>query len=170
MLTFSQASPDDVPAIVKMVNRAYSPARDAPGWAGERSFQPGDRTSTSEVRELVLSAEYVLIAGREDGQIKSCCSVTLRSDETAYLGLFAVEPDQQSAGVGRLTMEYAEAFVRARFGASRLEIEVMEHHVPLRAWYMRIGYQATGVRTAFPGSVEQKEAWLIHMAKTLPQA
>jgi GNAT superfamily N-acetyltransferase len=169
MLTFSEAIPADVPAIVKLVNRAYSPAPEAPGWAGERSFQPGDRTNAVEVRELIGSAASVLIVGRRDGLLNSCCSITSRSAETACLGLFAVEPDKQSGGAGRQTLEYAESLARSHFGASRMEIEVMEHHVPFRQWYSRSGYHATGNRSAFPQTVDQKEAWLIHMEKQLQE-
>lgn len=170
MLTFSEAIPADVPAIVKVVNAAYSPAPDAPGWAGERSFQPGDRTSALEVRGLIASADSVLIVGRRDGLLTSCCSITRRSAETASLGLFAVDPNKQSGGAGRQTLEYAEALARSYFGASRMEIEVMEHHEPLREWYSRSGYQDTGARAAFPQTVDQKEAWLIHMEKQLQEA
>ena len=116
MLTFSQAVLADVPAIVDLVNRAYSPAPDAPGWAGERSFQPGDRTDAFEVRELIASAPSVLIVGRQHDRLNSCCSITRRSAETAHLGLFAVEPDRQSGGAGRQTMEYAESLARSHFG------------------------------------------------------
>ena len=170
MLTFSQAILADVPGIVNMVNRAYSTVPDAPGWAGERSFQPGDRTDAFEVRRLIASAASVLIVGRRDGLLNSCCSITHRSPDTAYLGLFAVEPYKQSGGAGRQTMEYAESLARSHFGASRMEIEVMEHHEPLLQWYSRIGYQPTGARSAFPQSVDRKEAWLIHMEKQLQEA
>lgn len=105
MLTFSQAILADVPAIVNMVNRAYSTAPDASGWAGERSFQPGDRTDAFEVQRLIASAASVLIVGRRDGLLNSCCSITRRSADTVYLGLFAVEPDKQSGGAGRQTTD-----------------------------------------------------------------
>ena len=118
----------------------------------------------------MTSAASVLILGRRDGLLNSCCSITRRSAETAYLGLFAVEPDRQSDGAGRQTMEYAESLARSHFGALRMEIEVMEHHVPLRHWYSRIGYRPTGARSAFPNSVDRKEAWLIHMEKQFEEA
>lgn len=170
MLNFSEAILADVPEVVNMVNRAYSTAPDAPGWAGERSFQPGDRTNEAEVRRLIASAASVVIVGRQDGLLTSCCSITRCSADTAYLGLFAVEPCKQSGGAGRQTMEHAESLARSHFGAARMEIEVMEHHEPLLQWYSRIGYQPTGSRSAFPQSVDRKEAWLIHMEKQLREA
>jgi GNAT superfamily N-acetyltransferase len=164
---FSEATVTDVPTIVDLVNRAYSPLPGAPGWAGERSFQPGDRTDAAEVTRLVTAPESVVLLGRRDGVLVSCCSVARRSGDAAYLGLFGVDPDRQSGGAGRATMQFGESFARSRFGASRMEIEVMEHHGPLRRWYERIGYAVAGERSPFPGSADGRGAWLIPMAKAL---
>lgn len=167
MLSFTEAVPTDVDDIVDVVNRAYSPTPGAPGWAGERSFQPGERTSSREVADVIASAESTVLVGRRDGRLASCCSVTRRDDATAYLGMFAVDPGLQGGGAGRATMDAGESFARAEFRATRLVIEVMEHHVPLRQWYLRLGYQPTGARTLFPGSVAADPAWLLEMAKSL---
>lgn len=169
MLHFSEATVADVPAIVDLVNRAYSPLPGAPGWAGERSFQPGDRTGVDEVMRLITAPDSVVLLGRLDDAIVSCCSVARRSADAAYLGLFGVDPDRQSGGAGRATMAFGESFARSRFGASRMEIEVMEHHEPLRQWYERIGYSVTGERAPFPGSPDGRGAWLIPMAKALAE-
>lgn len=168
MLLFSDATIADVPAIVALVNRAYSPLPDAPGWAGERSFQPGDRTDADEVARLITAPDSVVLLGRRDDALVSCCSVARRSADTAYLGLFGVDPDRQGGGAGRSTMEFGESVARSRFGATRMEIEVMEHHEPLRRWYERIGYAVAGERRPFPGSVDGRSAWLIPMTKSLP--
>ncbi|MBF4622420.1 N-acetyltransferase [Clavibacter sp. VKM Ac-2542] len=75
---------------------------------------------------------------------------------SAYLGLFAVDPGRQGAGVGRQTMTAAESHVRRRWGIDPIDTQVMEHHVALREWYQRLGYRATGGRTPFtddPGAV-----------------
>jgi GNAT superfamily N-acetyltransferase len=167
VLLFSEATIADAPAIVDLVNRAYSPLPDAQGWAGERSFQPGDRTDEAEVTRLITEPDSVVLLGRLDDAIVSCCAVARRNADTAYLGLFGVDPDRQSGGAGRATMAFGESFARSWFGATRMEIEVMEHHEPLRQWYARIGYAVAGERAPFPGSPDGRGAWLIPMAKTL---
>jgi GNAT superfamily N-acetyltransferase len=167
VLVLARAVLSDVDEVVEIVNRAYSPAPDASGWAGERSFQPGERTEAREVADLINRPAAAVVVGRRDGRMISCCYVARRNSTTAYLGLFAVDPDQQSDGAGRQTMQYGEAFARTEFNATRMLIEVMEHHEPLRQWYSRIGYRTTGVRSPFPESVNQQSVFLIEMEKTL---
>lgn len=170
MLTFAPATMQDVPKIVELVNHAYSPVPDAPGWAGERSFQPDDRTSTTEVERLIECPATIVLVGCQDGLLTSCCSVTHQHPDTAYLGMFAVEPKKQSNGAGRQTMKYAEMFAQVRFGVTRVEIDVIEHHKQLFQWYTRLGYQTTGDRTLFPGSAEPTETWLIRLSKHLSES
>ncbi|WP_426738220.1 GNAT family N-acetyltransferase [Plantibacter sp. 2H11-2] len=166
-LAFTEAVLGDVDEIVDMVNRAYSRAPGAPGWAGERSFQPGDRTDALEVSRFVAEPLTTVLVGRRDGRLVSCCCVTGRDDATAYLGLFAVDPDRQSGGLGRATMAAGESVAVMAFEAQRIVVEVMEHHEPLREWYLRLGYWPTGSRSVFPGSIAAEPVWLVEMDKAL---
>lgn len=167
MFAFRTGTESDVDAIVAVVNRAYSPEPGAPGWTGERSFQPGDRTDAREVRALLSSPQTSIIVGVRDGVVVTCCSVTSRDETTAYLGMFAVDPERQGGGSGRATMAWAESFARIEIGAAQVVIEVMEHHEPLRQWYERQGYQPTGARKPFPNSMAADRVHLIEMIKAL---
>lgn len=167
MLDFRIATEADADEIVTIVNRAYSPIPGAPGWAGERSFQPGDRTDSSEVPALLSTQRTQILVGARAAGIASCCSISSRDASTTYLGMFAVDPDHQGGGTGRATMMWAESFARTAFGAARMVIDVMEHHEPLRQWYARLGYQPTATRTPFPGSIGADRAHLVEMIKEL---
>lgn len=165
-LSFATAEPTDTTLVVDLVNRAYSPLPDATGWVGDRGFQPGDRTDASEVGALITAPSSIVLVGRRNGDVVSCCAITHGVDG-AYLGLFAVDPDRQGGGAGRQTMARAEDEVLRRWGLRRVDIHVMEHHDTLRHWYERLGYRDTGERKAFAGSAGAPVATLVGMRKEL---
>lgn len=74
-----------------------------------------------------------------------CCVL----DEDGHLGMFAVRPVTQSAGIGSALLAHAEEEARAR-GLARVELEVIAQREELIAFYQRRGYVLTGERRPFP--------------------
>jgi ribosomal protein S18 acetylase RimI-like enzyme len=163
-MTFSTAEPRRSSMLVSLVNRAYSPQPEAAGWVGDRAFQPGDRTDEAEVSGMLADPATVVLIGSRGGVVTSCVALTRRAD-SAYLGLFAVDPDRQGGGAGRQTMAAAESHVRERWGIDRVDIHVMEHHGALMAWYQRLGYTSTGERKPFTDGSGAVVATLVGMRK-----
>lgn len=168
-MTFSSAEPRDTSALVSLVNRAYSPQPEAAGWVGDRAFQPGDRTDDAEVSAMLADPATVVLVGSRGGVVTSCVALTRRTG-SAYLGLFAVDPDRQGGGAGRQTMEAAESHVRNRWGVVNVDIHVMDHHAALMAWYQRLGYASTGERKPFTDGSGAVVATLVGMRKVLGSA
>jgi histone acetyltransferase (RNA polymerase elongator complex component) len=56
----------------------------------------------------------------------------------------------QTAGLGRLLLEAAETVACDTFGASAMEMTVIDSRVELIAYYERRGYARTPERRAFP--------------------
>jgi GNAT superfamily N-acetyltransferase len=132
-MMFTTARPDQTSMLVALVNRAYSSRPEDAGWVGDRTFRPGERTDEAEVSELLADPRSVMLLGSSEGVTRSCVALTYRAD-SAYLSLFAVEPDRQGSGVGRLTMGAAETRLRQRQGIDHIGIHVLEHHSALIAW------------------------------------
>lgn len=165
-LLIARADPEHTGSIVALVNQAYSPEAAATGWVGNRNFQLEDRTNTEQVSRIIASESQLILTGYREGMLAACCSLTHQRDSTT-LGLFAVDPAAQGTGAGRELMSAAESFVQEEWGAKRIEIQVMEHHLPLREWYGRLGYKPNGERLPYKGETENPSAWLLTMWKHL---
>ncbi len=68
----------------------------------------------------------------------------------AEIGMFSVDPDQQSQGIGRKLLDQAESFAREKLGAKTTVMHVIDIREDLLTWYARMGYEKTGVKVPFP--------------------
>jgi GNAT superfamily N-acetyltransferase len=94
------ASPADVPAIVLLVNAAYS----------IETFLDGTRTDKSEIRKLMQKGNFLLA---EDPAKRTVASVyTEVTGQRGYFGMLAVHPAQQGKGLGRFMVGAAEEHCR----------------------------------------------------------
>jgi len=68
----------------------------------------------------------------------------------AYLGMFAVRPNRQGAGIGRAVLDEAARIARDDWGADTLELTTIRQREDLIAWYERRGFHRTGEVRPFP--------------------
>lgn len=128
----------------------------------------GERTSDAELADVIASpAQRTILAESHDGLIGSV-TVTDLGAGMAYLGMLAVMPDQQAAGIGRALISRAEEEVIATFAATAMEMTVISRRSDLIAWYRRRGYEPTGERRPFPADVpEAPELEMVVLARAL---
>jgi len=149
MYSFRFANLDDVGKIVALVESAYRGDASRNGWTTEADLLSGQRTDNDEVNRLVAeSSSYILLC---EEQVKLLGSVHLvNHSESAYLGMFAVNPHQQSKGIGSLLLAEAEKYVFQQWRCLSLKMSVISLREDLIAWYQRRGYAVTGETLAFP--------------------
>ena len=141
------ATPNDAPALVDLINRAFRI---------ERSFKNGDRTDLTQVHEKLATGSFFVI--EDQGELVGCIYTevaqsgnphTLASGEGAgYIGMLAIDPGQQGRGLGRQLMLFAEAEL-ARRGCTRVQIRIINVRSELYDFYGRMGYRETGT-TPYP--------------------
>jgi ribosomal protein S18 acetylase RimI-like enzyme len=143
MLTFRPATPDDVSAIVALINLAYGGGKSDKAWTHEGTLFQEERTNDAEVAGHIATPGSMFLLGFSDDALLA--STLLKFDgETGYLGLLAVHPDAQAGGVGRQMLEEAERMARSR-GCTRMTMMVIATHRPeLVSYYERRGYALTG--------------------------
>jgi ribosomal protein S18 acetylase RimI-like enzyme len=64
--------------------------------------------------------------------------------------MLAVDPKHHGRGYGLAMLRQVEVFAKERWDAKRLELNVVNTRVELRAWYGKNGYQPTGQMMEFP--------------------
>lgn len=137
-------APDDVEAVVALVESAYRGESSRAGWTTEADLLDGQRTDADEVRSLL---SYVVVAENEEG-IVGCCTLVPK-EEHAHFGMFAVRPGVQGGGVGSALLMDAE--LRARnLGLRRIEMTVLSVRSELIAFYERRGYWHIGETRPWP--------------------
>lgn len=148
-LTFRDATEDDVPALVDLIESAYRGDSSRTGWTTEADLLQGQRTDEQGVREVLDAPADRLLAVERGGALVACCQLEHRGD-AAYFGMFAVRPGLQGGGLGKLIIAEAERTVRESWGVGEMHMTVISVREDLIAWYERRGYRRTGVLTPFP--------------------
>ena len=128
------ATPEDTAALVQVINRAY---------LAEAFCIAGDRTHAAEVQAFLEAGTFLV---EPDGSGGLLGSVFLRREGTFrwYLGLLAVDPDNQGRGLGRRLVAAAEDFCRDR-GGKFLDLTVVSARRELFGFYGRLGFTPNDV-------------------------
>jgi predicted N-acetyltransferase YhbS len=144
VLNLSHEAPQDQPAIEALLDRAFGPGRFA--------------KSSERVRELAEFAPELSFCAWADGRLAGVVRqwrVRVGATPVAFLGPLAVDPDQQSAGLGGLLVKHA---LRAAHAGEEPAVLLVGDG----PYFARFGFEAglaKGVR--MPGPVDQRRV-LIH--------
>lgn len=149
MKSIRYASQQDVPAIVSLVQAAYRGDASRIGWTTEADLIDGQRTDAREVSDLIRQLNNYILVYEQQGQLLA--SVHLQDKGShAYLGMFAVRPQAQGQGVGKMLLAEAERQVFEIWQRPFLQMTVISLRQDLIAWYLRRGYQLTDEFLPFP--------------------
>ncbi|WP_327365874.1 GNAT family N-acetyltransferase [Streptomyces sp. NBC_01217] len=148
-LTFRDAADADVPALVTLIESAYRGDSSRAGWTTEADILQGRRTDPDGVRQVIEAPGSRLLVVERDAATVACCQLEHRGD-AAYFGMFAVRPELQGAGLGKVIIAEAERTVRESWGVREMHMTVISVREELIAWYERRGYRRTGKLSPFP--------------------
>lgn len=171
-LRFRWAAEADVGEVVALVESAYRGESSRLGWTTEAHLLEGQRTDAAAVGDDIRrEGSFVLLAEGAAGLV--ACAHLERRGGAVYFGMFAVRPGYQGAGTGGVVLAEAERIARERFGAARMEMQVIAQRRDLIAWYERRGYKLTGDTRPFPygderyGRPQRNDLHFVVLAKEL---
>lgn len=147
--TFRTATGADVPGLVALIESAYRGDSSRTGWTTEADILGGQRTDPEGVAAVVGDENGRMLVVERGGELVACCQLEHRGDH-AYFGMFAVRPELQGAGLGKVIIAEAERLVRAEWGVREMRMTVISAREELIAWYERRGYARTGEMSPFP--------------------
>lgn len=150
-LTYREATPADSAAIAAFVKQAFRGDSSRKGWTTEADLVSDDRIDANGVTAKINTPRSaILLAYDDNSQLTACCEVACKENSLGYLGLFAVDPERQGGGIGRLVLEHAEKYAREKLGATKMEMTVIWTREELLTWYERRGYTRTTETRPFP--------------------
>jgi GNAT superfamily N-acetyltransferase len=150
-----RADTRDAAAITALINRAFEI---------EAFFVDGDRTSETEVLELLKRGEFLVLRTPE-GALAAAIYVEARDGRGSF-GLLSVAPEAQGSGLGRRLVAVAEAYCRA-LHCEVMELQVVNVRRELPPWYQRLGYREVGSEPFPPLAALKRPCHLIKMSKVL---
>jgi ribosomal protein S18 acetylase RimI-like enzyme len=149
------ATLDDLPALHRLIERAYRGETAKLGWTNEADLLDGQRTDVEELTGILTDPARIMLLAEEASALVACLQLVDEGGGTAYLGMLSVEPERQAGGLGRFMIAAAESEAVTRFGARTLRMTVIRQRPELIAWYERRGYALTGETEPFPLSDER---------------
>ncbi|KAF9138651.1 hypothetical protein BGX30_008933 [Mortierella sp. GBA39] len=161
-----------VEAIHKVVNRAY---RSEGGWTTEAHLVTEERITVDELKEALLDTiNPILLAFDSEtneplgtiqlepaehypdfGEYKkegytSTHNEPVPKDRQVFVGLFSVDPAQQSRGIGRKLVEAALVHARENMNRTQCVVYVLYMRTELIKWYNKLGFVDYGEKVNFP--------------------
>ena len=135
LLTVREALAADADAVARLLSQL--------GYPTASSDVPERLNRLSGGRSVVLvacrGAEVVGVATAH------VIAVLNRPRDVAWLTALVVDETVRGVGVGRRLIEAVEVFARAA-GCERLSVTTYEHLTGAQAFYLRVGFEATGRR------------------------
>lgn len=146
---FRIANESDALAIAGIVNAAYRPSPGTSGWTHESELVNGDRISPAQVTEAIKKPNSVILVGLKDSAIVACVHIEKESN-SGHIGMLAVSPVLQTAGLGKQMLSLAESYALEVFGVEKFILVVVSSRSELIAFYLRRGYERTGSVMDYP--------------------
>jgi len=166
------AGAEDAAALLPLIEGAYRGEGSRRGWTTEADLLGGQRTDLTGLAEILGDPGQSILMAFDGADLLGSVLIAKRAG-TGYLGMLAVDPARQAAGVGKALVEAAERELAGRFGANRVEMQVFWQRAELIGWYERMGYRRTGETRPFPmdnprmGLPLRDDLWFEVLAKDL---
>jgi GNAT superfamily N-acetyltransferase len=129
------ATPDDVPELVRVTNRAY---------VAEQFCLMGDRTDTNDVTLRMESGRFLVIDDpTRPGLLLGLVYLSI-VDDRGYLGTLSVDPGYQGLGLARALVMAVEDQCRKE-GCRFLDLSVVNLRKELFPFYAKLGFTPNAI-------------------------
>ena len=110
-MLISNATLEDVPVLVALINSAYRGEISKKGWTTEADLLKGERrTDIPTLTDLINRPQAIFLKYTKDDGLITGCVFLEKQERGLYLGMLSVSPEQQDGGVGKQLMKAAERY------------------------------------------------------------
>lgn len=149
LLNYRLALINDIPQLIELINSAYR-QKNENTWTTEADLVAGERISQNQLEQLLENNNFYLLVAEHKYQIVACIGLTF-DDFAVEIGTFAIAPDWQNQGLGKLVLAYAETYALSIQADLNVYVMwVLNVRTELIAFYERRGYIHTGVEEDYP--------------------
>ena len=148
-LTFRAATAADLDTLVELVTSAYRGDVSKQGWTTEADMLDGQRIDPDVLLQDIQRPNSRVVVAEQENCVLACAHVA-EQEGTGYFGMFAVRPDLQGTGTGKLLLAETERIARDEWRLPAMRMTVIDIRDELIAFYERRGYRRTGITKPFP--------------------
>ena len=112
-------------------------------------FIDGVRISAEDMRKTLQGNDAVVLVAQHKERLAGCIKVEQLDNGDAEVGMFAVDPDLQSCGLGSALLDAAHHFAEEVLGAKETCMMVLDNRLDIMAWYQARGYVVTDEKVFF---------------------
>lgn len=159
-LEFVTGEPAQAIEIAALINAAFRSEPSGQTWLTDDQDKRTDMLTAEQVHEIISNSSTPILVGTVAHSPKlravcllkapGTCPKTTGTPAKSWLGFLAVAPEYHRCGYGSATLKQAEVFVSEKWGARRMELNVVNTRIELRAWYEKKDFRATGQTMEFP--------------------
>ncbi|KAJ5389094.1 uncharacterized protein N7496_000162 [Penicillium cataractarum] len=150
-LRFRAATQDDISVLKQLIESAFRAEDSREGWVGNSQLAAQFSIEAKNIKSIIDNPESLfLMAGDANDTLLGTIGASKSSPNGARLFMFAVDPQCHRSGIGKQILTYAEDYCRREWGSKVLGLNALSNRENLISWYMRRGFQKTGVTTPFP--------------------
>ena len=129
----------------------------------------GERISHAQLEHLFKNHNFHLLVAEQNNQVVACIGLTFE-ELSVEIGTFAISPDWQNQGLGKLVLDNAEKYAKdIQFDLKTYVMWVLSVRTELIEFYERRGYIQTGVVEDYPldadVGIPQVDLHLVEMMK-----
>lgn len=150
MIRFALVTAGDIPRLRAVVESAYRGPTARQGWTHEADLLEDPRTSDAELAEAIADQRTRVLLAEIAGTLAGTVTIRDLGEGRAHLGMLCVDPALQAEGLGRALIADAEDMATEVFGATTMEMTVIDARTDLIAYYERRGYVRSGETRPFP--------------------
>jgi GNAT superfamily N-acetyltransferase len=159
-LTFTTADIAQATDIAALINAAFRSEPSGQTWLTDDQDKRTDMLSVKDIQNTLSSPSTPILIGTKASspelmavcllKAPGTCDKTAGTPAKSWLAMLAVDPKYHGRGYGLAMLKQVEVFAKEKWDAKRVELNVVNTRVELRAWYGKNGYQPTGQTMDFP--------------------
>jgi ribosomal protein S18 acetylase RimI-like enzyme len=113
-------------------------------------FIDGVRITLQDMRKTLEGGEAVVLVAVDGDTTVGCVKIEQLETGESEIGMFAVDPDYQSCGVGAALLNAAHQFAEEVLDAKQTVMMVLDNRQDIIGWYQTYGYKLTDDTAPFP--------------------
>ena len=106
-------------------------------------FIDGVRITLQDMRKTLEGGEAVVLVAVDGDTTVGCVKIEQLETGESEIGMYAVDPDYQSCGVGAALLNAAHQFAEEVLDAKQTVMMVLDNRQDIIGWYQTYGYKLT---------------------------
>jgi ribosomal protein S18 acetylase RimI-like enzyme len=135
------ATLDDLPALHRLIERAYRGETAKVGWTNEADLLDGQRTDVEELTEILTDPARIMLLAEDADGLAGFVSLFLAADPQwgTHVDNLHVRPGLKGQGLGRRLLGAAARLALAEAPGQGLDLFVYTANTAARGFYARLG-------------------------------